>query len=213
MWKRLTFYSLLSRCCAAIVGLTPCPYLLLTHFPRCCCVTWVVNVLFFFQAVHRPGSARGLERCPPFNCQASQPALNPFSVQHELSLLPSAPPCTQDRTHMPFEYLSPLILSFLTNDQQADSWLEYSSHCPCLFSLIPPTLTRLQHPHIHAPNSPKLFGFVVTQQSTGSSGALMHCQLLYVLPKLLHLVPQELLHTFITRCLEPGGCLCKSSFS
>lgn len=45
---------------------------------------------FFFQAVHWPGSARGLERCPPFNCQASQPALNPFvfSMSWACYLLP-----------------------------------------------------------------------------------------------------------------------------
>lgn len=210
MWTRLTFYFLRERCCVAIVGLTPCPYLLLTHFPRCCCVTWVLKVLFFRPSVD-PVLPGGLDRSPLLTCQTSQPVLNPcvFSVSwacYLLHLLYTSPlPCA-----LWMSFTSHIVL----RDKRPTSKLplEYSSHCPCLFSLIPPALTHLQHPHIHAQNSPKLFGFIVTEQNTRSSGALMHCQLLYVLRKLLDLVPQELLHTFITRCSVPGGCLCKSSF-
>lgn len=210
MWTRLTFYSQPRRCCVAIVELTPCPYLLLTHFPRSCCVTWVV--LFLSRLSVDPDLPGGLDRSSLFTCQTSHRALNPFGVLHELSLISSAAP--HYRRPLPHALWMSFTSHIVLRDKQLTSrlLLEYSSHCPCLVSLIPPALTHLQHPHIHAQNWPKLFRFIVTEQNTRSSGALMHCQLLHVLRKLLHLVPQELLHTFITRCSVPGGCLCKSSF-
>lgn len=94
MWTRLTFYSPRERCCVAIVGLTPCPYLLLTHFPRCCCVTWVLKILFFRPSVD-PVLPGGLDRSPLLT------SLKPMYVQRELSLLSSAPSLHKPTTMCP----------------------------------------------------------------------------------------------------------------
>lgn len=210
MWTRLTFYSLRERCCVAIVELTPCPYLLLTHFPGCCCLTWVVKVLFFYflrlSVVRSAWRAWSLSSFHPSDLTSS---LKPICVLHELSLLSSAaPPLHKTPTIYP---LNVFQLSY------CPSW-QTTNKQPVIgifLTLSLPVFTHSCSTHTPATSSytcAKLFGFIVTEQNTRSSGALMHCQLLHVLRKLLHLVPQEPLHTFITRCSVPGGCLCKSSF-
>lgn len=167
-------------------------------FFLCCLLTWFCP--------------EGLIALPflPVNLTTS---LKPICVQHELSFLSSAPPLHKTTTICPLNVFHP---------SYRPSWdmTKKQTVTGMFLTLSLPVFTHSSYTHtpatssytVQARNSLKLFEFIVTEQNTRSSGALMHCQLLYVLPKLLHLVPQELLHTIITRFSVPGGCLCKSSF-
>lgn len=210
MCTRLTFYSQQGRCCVAIVGMTPCPYLLLTHFPRCCCVTWVVKVLFILGCRSTRFSPEGLI-APPFSPVKphNQPSAHLFSAWTELVIFRTPPPPSRKTTT-----IFPLNVFHLSYCP----WWQTTNKQTVGGIFLTPVFTHSSHTHTPATSSytceqlTKVVWIHCTEQNTRSSGALMHCQTPACPPKSAASSPPGVLHTFITRCSVPGGCLCKSSF-
>lgn len=162
------------------VGFAPCPYLDTLSQMLLCDLS--CQSLFLGRLL-TPFCLEGLIS-PPFSL-SNLPilSLKPICVvQRELSLLSLAPPLNKTATRCPFECLSPLILSFFSdtkNKQKLKLFKDYYWNIPhtvhAYFTSFHPCSHTCNPPLIHAQNSPKLFGFVITEQNTRSSGALMHC--------------------------------------